>query len=380
MGNRTAVVTSVGFVMLLICILIFCIITPDKERSDNENRQLQQRPKIEGLSIASGDYMKKFEIYVSDNIIARDEWVRIKNITDFTFGKKDNGKVYFGREGYLFPIDKIDEKQLQKNLDYVKKFIENVKSVNKDINFSIIIAPTSTEILKEKMPKYAVVPNQSEILNKAEQYYGKILVNPSFTLMEHKDEYIYYKTDHHWTTLGAYYTYKIWAEQNKLEPLDKYDFETTIISDDFFGTTYSKAVGLRDEADYIERFSNGLIDNIGMKIENLDEVRNMDSIYDEKFLDTKDKYSYFLSGNNPMTIIDGSGENGHNILVIKDSYANCFVPFITTHFEKIYVVDLRYYKESLLEFTRKKEITDVMILYNAIQYSNDRNLVYLLKE
>lgn len=380
MENKTATVTSVGFVMLLICLLILCIITPDKEISYNENRKLNQMPKLEALSIATGDYMKKFEKYVSDNIVARDEWVKIKNIIDLTSGKKDNGKVYFGKDGYLFPIDNIDEKQLQKNFTYVKKFIGNVKAESENINISVLVAPTSKEILKEKMPKYVPISNQWKVLNKAEQYFGKILVNPSSILRDHKDEYIYYKTDHHWTTLGAYYAYEMWAEQNGLEPLNKDDFNIKVISDDFYGTTYSKAVGVSKEADYIEKFSNATIDSMRMQIDTLKVVRNLDSIYDEKYLQTKDKYSYFLSGNNPLTIIEGSAKNSQNILVVKDSYANCFVPFLTTHFEKVYVVDLRYYKESLLQLIKEKNISDVMFLYNVIQYSNDRNLVYLLKE
>lgn len=380
MEDKRAIVTSVGFIMLLICLLVLCTITPDKVFSDNENRQLQQMPNLDAVTIASGDYMKEFEVYASDNIVGRDVWVRIKNIADITSGKKDNGSAYFGKDGYLFPVDNIDENQLQKNLGYVKQFIKNVHEQNQDIDISVLIAPTSTEILKEKMPQYAPASNQGKVLEEAEKCFGKKLVNPSSTLLEHKNEYIYYKTDHHWTTLGAYYSYKVWAEQNNLQPVNKEKFTIDIVSRDFYGTTYSKAAGFKAEPDYIEKFSNHAIDGVGMTIKSIKQIKHMDSLYDEKYLKTKDKYSYFLSGNNPITVIEGTAQNNSSILVIKDSYANCFVPFITEHFNQIYVVDLRYYKDSLLKLIRENDINHVMVLYNAVQYSNDRNLVYLLKE
>ncbi|MHC1722651.1 MAG: DHHW family protein [Aminipila sp.] len=379
MRDKRAIVTSTGFVILLICLLLLCMITPDKAFSDNENRQLQQMPELKAMTVASGEYMKKFEMYASDNIAARDEWVRIKNITDIISGKKDNGGAYFGKDGYLFPIETIDENQLEKNLNYVKTFIKNVHDQDKSVNISVLFAPTSAEILKEKMPQYAPAPNQGKILNKAQQNFGSMLVNPTSMLLAHKDEYIYYKTDHHWTTLGAYYSYKLWAEQNNLVPINKNQFNIKVVNSEFYGTTYSKAVGFKVEPDSIEKFSNNKIDSVGMKIENLKQVKHFDSLYDEKYLGTKDKYSYFLSGNNPMTIIEGTSQNNHSILVVKDSYANCFVPFITQNFENVYVVDLRYYKESLLELIKEKGITDVLFLYNTVQFSNDRNLVYLLK-
>lgn len=380
MKSKHAAITNVGFVMLLLCFLVICIITPDKETSENENRKLQQMPDLKVINIVNGDFMKEFEVYASDNIFARDEWVRVKNVIDLVLGKKDNGRAYFGKEGYLFPIENIDDNQLEKNMEYVKNFIQRVKNENTNIKASVLIAPTSTEILREKVPKYAFLINQSDLLKKVEQEFGEMFINPTSILLKHKNEYIYYKTDHHWTTLGAYYSYRIWAEQNKLKPIEKNSFKIESINDKFYGTTYSKVAGINTEPDTIQRFSNDSIDRIGMQIVNLKEVKHLNSIYDEKYLDTKDKYAYFLSGNNPLTIINGTPKNGDNILVIKDSYANCFVPFLTEHFENIYVIDLRYYKESISKLIQEKDITDVMFLYNVIQFSNDRNLVYLIKE
>lgn len=380
MSNKRATITSAGFVILLACLLVLCILTPDKKFSDNENRNLQQMPVLKTANIVSGTYMKNFEAYASDSIIARDGWVKIKNLADFISGKKDNGTAYFGQDGYLFPVDNIDKNQFEKNLIYTKNFLNKAKEQNEEINISLLIVPTSSEILREKMPKYASGLEQHKLLEKAESYFNSSLINPEEELLKHKDEYIYYRTDHHWTTLGAYYTYRLWAQKNEIEPLSADVFKIEAVSDQFYGTTYSKAAGIKVMPDSIEKFSYPSIDNVGMSIESLKETKKLPSLYDKNYLKNKDKYSYFLSGNNPLTVIEGTAENGRNILVVKDSYANCFVPFITQHFQRIYVVDLRYYKESLLNLTKEKDMTDILFLYNVIQFSNDRNLVYLLTE
>lgn len=378
MKNKNAAITSVGFVILLIFLLILCMITPDNLVSQNENRKLQQLPHLDISGVLKGSYMNEFEVYASDNIVARDSWVRLKNLSDLTLGKKDNGSVYFGDDGYLFPIDKIDKKQLNKNLEYIKTFVEDINYERENsIKVSVLIAPTSTEIIQEKLPKYAMIPNEFYIFEKAEEKLGKMIINPSQALIDHKSEYIYYKTDHHWTTLGAYYAYRFWAEQNDLKALNQEDFTLKIVSNGFYGTTYSKAGGIKVKPDYIQKFSYDKLEHIGMKIENLNKTRTLDSLYDEKYLKTKDKYSYFLSGNNALTTIKGSEKNGRNLLVVKDSYANCFVPFITGNFENIYVIDLRYYKQSSLDLIKEKNISDILFLYNAIQLSNDRNLAFL---
>ena len=120
--------------------------------------------------------------------------------------------------------------------------------------------------------------------------------------------------------------------------------------------------------------------------------RTMESIYDESFLAKKDQYSYFLSGNNPVTVIEkavdekkrteetGSNpESVKNLLIIKDSYANCFIPFLTADFDRIVAVDLRYFRKSPDELIEKYKITDVLILYNILNFAADKNLIYLAK-
>lgn len=377
-GKTSDTVTTLGFVMLLTGLLILSMIIPDKGKSENENKELQKLPEFKVSKVLTGAYMREFETYASDNIAVRESWVGLKNLMDVGAGKKDNGSAYFGKDGYLFPIEKIDEVQLEKNLEYTEKFIERVKNIDESIKISVLIAPTAEEIMKEKLPNHAQGAGQQKVLSAGKTRFENMFINPCEILREHDGEYIYYRTDHHWTGLGAYYAYTLWSEQNGTKPIAKDEFKIDVVSRDFYGTTYSKAVGFKTEPDYIEAFFNDGVNNSNMRVETATEIKEMEGLYDESYLKTKDKYSYFLSGNNPLTIIETEKKNKKNLLVIKDSYANCFIPFMTGHFERIYAADLRYYKEDLTRLIREEGITDVLVLYNAVQYSKDRNLIYLL--
>lgn len=389
--NIEDLITVITILSILFMLFFISFIKSDVQFSPNENRKMTLFPNVSVESISSGNFMEEFEQYSQDQIIARDKFMEIKSQIELLMGKKDNGKVYFGKEGYLFQIDKIDYKQLQKNIDYVSQFMNNVNTINRQINTSILIAPTQTEIMGEYLPKYAIVPKEEEIIERINEKISNH-TNIVEVLRQKSKEYLYYRTDHHWTTLGAYYAYEKWANDNGFEILPPQDFIFQTVSKGFYGTSYSRG-GIKVEPDYIQKWTRREEPNFSMKIVSNREEKVMDSIYDEKYMKLKDQYGYFLSGNNPLIIIekknnienrnnnvtdnDNSGMHDRNLLLIKDSYAHCFVPFLTQHFDKIVAVDMRYYRESPLNLIDEHEITDVMFLYNVIGFSNDKNLVYL---
>ncbi|MFV0518598.1 MAG: DHHW family protein [Aminipila sp.] len=378
-------ITGIGFVVALVCLLTLCILLPDNKISENENRPLELMPKIKLDTIISGEFMKSFEKYASDQVVARNGWATMKTKMDVLVGKKDNGSVFFGKQGYLFPIESLDKGQFEKNLLYTKTFIDNLnEEFGNNIDTKVLIASTSIEVLNDLLPKNAQVESQKALLSRAEETFGHKFINVYDGLESHNKEYIYYKTDHHWTTLGSYYAYAIWAENSGVKPIDKSELKKQTVSESFYGTSQSKAVGYKVEPDYIQKFSNDNMDSAVMTVKdsyNKDETKNLKDremdLFDETYLKGKDKYSYFLSSNNPRLDISSSIDNGKKILIIKDSYANCFIPFLTNHFDELYVVDLRYYKDNLFELIKEKNISDVLFLYNVVNYSNDRNLVYL---
>jgi len=383
-------ITSIGFVGILFLTLILCIIVPDKRISENENRPLQSFPQLTMAGILDGSAMKEFEDYASDQIVGRDWWVEWKNDMDIAFGKKDNGSVYFGKDGYLFPIETKDQAQLNKNIQYTKDFLQLARTENPGLRVSVLIAPTSSEVMADKLPDNAPVVDQGALLSQTEKALdgieydpgnknkGNVFINVLPALKAQKNQYIYYRTDHHWTTLGAYYAYKAWEEQLGTEPPALSEFRVKTVSDAFYGTTYSKAVSGGIKPDVMERFDYKDDPNhCTMQLMMQGKMKTLDGLYNEQFVTKKDKYSYFLSGNNAFTTIETGIKNGKNILIVKDSYAHCFIPFLVKNYETIYVVDMRYYKVNPAKLIQPDGITDLLVLYNIDQYMNDRNLIFL---
>lgn len=383
-------ITSFGFVGILFLILILCIIVPDKQISENENRPLQSFPKLTIAGILDGNVMKEFENYASDQIAGRDWWVEWKNDMDIASGKKDNGSVYFGKDGYLFPIETEDQAQLNKNIQYTKDFLGLARTENPRLRVSVLIAPTSTEVMADKLPDNAPVVDQKALLNQIEKGLDGIAYDPGNknkgnafidvlpALKAQKNQYIYYRTDHHWTTLGAYYAFKAWEEQIGARAPELSEFTVKTVSDDFYGTTYSKAVSGGIKPDVMERFDyKDDPHHYTMQLMMQGKTKTLDELYDEQIVTKKDKYAYFLSGNNAFTTIETGANNGKRLLIVKDSYAHCYIPFLVKDYETIYVVDMRYYKVNPAKLIQPDGITDLLVLYNINQYMNDRNLIFL---
>lgn len=183
--------------------------------------------------------------------------------------------------------------------------------------------------------------------------------------LKHKEEYIYYKTDHHWTSLGSYYAYEEWCKYNNINT-DIRDYARETVTTEFKGSLYSKVLNKNVEEDQIEIFKPK--EKINYEVSYNFNKNTNSSIYDFEKLKTKDKYQVFLGGNYPELKIKTSNKNGKNLLLIKDSYANSFMQFLINDYENICVVDMRYFKEDLKKYMVENEINEVLILYNVANF------------
>ena len=202
------------------------------------------------------------------------------------------------------------------------------------------------------------------------------MINAYKALENHKDEYIYYKTDHHWTTLGAYYTFLEAANTMKLDT-SKNKYEKMRVSNDFYGTLYSKSGYEVKSPDNIDIYIPKNKDDECV-ISFIDEQKKTASFYDSSKLNTKDKYAVFLGGNHPIVDIKTTSKSNKKILIFKDSYANSFVEFLTPYFSEIVMVDPRYYYDDIDKLISDKSITDMLFLYNANTFFNDTSLEFVL--
>ena len=367
------------FIAFLVLISGGSLLMKDRKFSPNENRYLAEPPKLSVDNILSGKFQDGLEDYLRDQICFRDEWITIKTGIQKACGDTDIGGAYVGKDGYDFekitPED-VDDKLAARNMKAVKEYFEDASETIDKARLSFLLVPTSGLIMQDKLQASYIDQVQSAVSD-----YN--FIDARDVLSSHADQYIYYKTDHHWTSDGAYYAYEKWCEDTGHEaaPLDA--LEKTVESDKFRGSLYSKILDAGSA--YDEIWTYGPKDGAPFGSENclvtMDEKDETDSVYDRSKLKEKDKYAFFFGGNYGEVHVQNQAadeENkGRNVLVIKDSFANSFAPFLTQNYENIYMIDLRYYNGDLKAYLQEHDITDVLVLYNISNFISDRNIYKL---
>ena len=382
--KKVRIIIIIVFIGFFVLISGTSLIIKDREFSPNENRYLAETPELSWDNILSGKFQDGLEDYLRDQVCFRDGWITVKTGIQKACGDTDIGGAYVGKDGYDFekitPED-VDEKQVDRNIKAVEDYFMTASETIDKQKLSFLLVPTSGLVMQEKLPKNARLFDQAKYIDqvqKAMKDYNFVDVRD--TLMDHNEEYIYYKTDHHWTSAGACLAYEVWSEHTGGEAEKKDELAENVVSDKFRGSLYSKILDADSAYDEIWTYGLQKDDAFGSKdcTVTIDEKQQLDSIYDDEMLQKKDKYAYFLSGNYGQVHIQNqkaaSKAKGKNILIIKDSFANSFVPFVTQDYENIYMVDLRYYNGDMKAYLQEHEITDVLVLYNISNFISDRNL------
>lgn len=372
-GSIRSKVTVTIFLLILSGMSVFGFAADDERYSEKENRYLAIKPDLDSGNLLNGKYQEDYETYLADKTIFRNKWIELKTYIELASLKKDVNGVYFGKDNYLIArqdTDKFETENADKNCKYLEEFVDNYK---KNTDICVMLVPNTSEILKKKLPKYAYNFNETRYINDIYKKIGEDnTVDVNEILKAHKDEYLYYKTDHHWTTLGAYYAFTEYADKTGIN-IEKYT--TKLVTDKFYGTMSSKA-NLEIEADKVYIYEPDKEEEVSVRYNNSTELK--DSLYEMSALDKKDKYSIFLGGNNPLVQITTNAENDRKVLVIKDSFAHCFIPFMISGFSKIDVVDLRYYNESIRKMIEEGGYTDILVLYNVGNFVEDKNIYKLV--
>ncbi len=376
--KRRSVIRGLALAVL-VCFAVFFaianIINPRREFSDAENRNLKTMPGITGESFADGSFFKEaFEAY-SDQFVFRDAFIGMKAQAELFSGDyMENGIIAAG-DDYLFaePV-KPSTAKTKAIQEAVNAFAKN----HEGLNISFIVAPCAANVLSDKLPASAVVRDQTGDINTFGEGLDDTVkfVNAGDILSGHKDEYIYYRTDHHWTSLGAYYVFKESAE--KLGIGNLYEPAEHKVTDSFFGTTASQS-GINIHADSISVYDYKDVAadyyvniNAGEKI--------TASVFDSEKLQEKDKYLVFMGGNHPIAEITTASDTGKVLLMFKDSYANSFVQFLYPYYDKIIMVDPRYYYDDIEKMIGLEGVTDVLYLYSGNILFEDSSLVDCIAE
>lgn len=367
-------VLSVGFVVLLFVVMFLNIITPTSKTSVAENRELQQRPSISLSRLLDGKFASEYTKFLSDQFINRDGLIKIKAKFDLMTGKKEINGVYIAKNDYLMEgFKRSDDNSTLSKLSEINKFTNN----NTGLKVSMMLVPNKVEIYSNLLPKSNPNNSQKEYVNFVKKNLdSKIKVVELFDVFEKNKNNIdlYFKTDHHWTTDGAYLAYVEYCKALNLEPINENMLERNLASDSFKGSLYYKngaEIGFPDEL-YLYLNKN---EDKPVLVKYYDDLKKVPSLYDVSKLQGRDPYEVFTGGNHTQIKIRTNIDTKRKLLVVKDSYANAMLPFLVNNFSEITVVDLRYFTGSLQDVIQNNELTDVLFLNNINTFNTDSSIL-----
>jgi len=371
MKKTANIAVAAVFLAFLAAAFVLRLFLPTREFSERENRYLQQRPDFSFTALFSGDYTSEFESYTTDQFPFRDAWTTLKARCEILSGKRENNGVYYCGDGVLITrFDAADENFVRENASFVRSLSENV-----DVPVIFALIPGAAEVQKDRLPHHALNDSQTDVIENSYVECGTTTVDMLSVLSEHSDEYIFYRTDHHWTTLGAFYGYNALRATLGLPPADLSSFERKTVSESFFGTSYSSSGFSWVPPDCMESFVPDPDTAVVTNYNTGSPV--VTSLYDESALTVKDKYTFFLGGNTPRLSIKTGLDDKPSICIIRDSYADCFVPFLLQDYSQIDLLDLRYFKDSVSSYIRDGGFDSVLVMYSVANFSADNNLFLL---
>ena len=363
MSKTTQRVTTAVFCAFLALLGILHLVLPDRTFSPVENRNLRQVPAFTWRALREGSYTAALETYLEDQFPLRDGWMGLKTRWEWLLGKREFHDVFLCGGALIGRVGEGD--RWEQNLGYVDRLAEKT-----DIPVYLGLIPTAAEVWKDRLPHGADSADQSALLKEARGT-GAVWADIAGALAAHSEEPVFYRTDHHWTSLGAYYGYTALLEAMGETPLPLGKAET--VSDDFYGTLYSSSGVHWVPPDTIERY----VREDAVTVEDV-YGGGKHGLYVDSFLEEKDQYASFLGGNQPLYIVRNSAASSDKkLLLVRDSYSDSLAPFLCRHFAEIHLLDLRYNKTSVAQYAADMGADGIAVLYSVDNFMKDADTVFL---
>lgn len=365
------------FFALLYGFSLLNLFWPQRELSELENRKLAQAPAFSVKTLLNGEWGKAFASYWQDQIALRDGWIDLESaFNQLVLQKVEENGILLGSDHWMFTkqftVTQDTAAQLQKNLDAVTGFAARYPG-----RVTFLLAPSAAVIYPENLPLAAPMIDENAMLDgifaTVAPYAEVVDLREVYT--ERRAESLYFKTDHHWTTNGAFRAYEQFCLQKGLIPFDRSAHQAEQVTG-FYGTHYSATRRWDAVAETITWYPLGNPMTIFQLTGEAQytPVSTETMVNTEKFA-TRDKYGAFLDGNNGYSVIEGDGKG--SILVVKDSYANSFVPYLTANYAKIGVVDFRSFAYGLDSTIEQEGYDEILIVYNFQTFIADTKVIYI---
>ena len=370
MSKRFSVFLTDLFCVFVGGMAVLSLLLPDAEFSPLENRYLQKRPQLSAETLGDGSFMKDAGDYVSDHILGRDFWVAAKAWSERLSGKKESNGVYFAAgDALINRVDDPDPAKLEQGMAYLDALVGNVSV---PVYFGLI--PSAAEIWSDRLPAGAPTADERAVIDSLYFSTGANTIELYGALSVHSEEDIYYRTDHHWTSLGAFYGANAIFEAMGLEPLNLSDYRPVTVTDQFNGTSFSTSGVRWLPPDSIETY----VPDEGVRVTSwFRGAPEAGSLYVDSYLNVKDKYSYFLGGRQPLCVVEKEDSSGPRVLLIRDSYADSLAPFLTERFAEVHLIDPRDNLSSIKGYVEENHIDAVIVLYSFVGFAADDNLFVL---
>lgn len=359
------VVTAVLFCAFLAGFGLLHILLPDRTFSPVENRTLSSMPDFSWSALVDGSYTSRLEKYLEDQFPLRDGWMGLKNRYEYLLGKREFHGVYLCGDRLIHKIE--DASRAEQNIAYLQKLTELT-----DIPVYLGLIPTAAEVYRDQLPAGAENFDQAAYLKKVRESVPDAVWADMEKWMDGASGVsLFYRTDHHWTSAGAWHGYAALMEAMG-EPFEPLGTPETV-SENFYGTLYSSSGVHWLAPDTIERYVSGE----SVTVENF-EKGETHGLYVDSFLEEKDKYASFLGGNTPLYIIrNPAAASEEKLLVVRDSYSDAMAPFLSQYFAEIHLVDLRYYRTSVVEYARENGMDRIFVCYSVENFVKDLDAVFM---
>ena len=373
--KRHNIIITVLFCGFIGIMAVLTLVLPKQEVSVNEKRVLAKPPQFSIDKVTSGKWEREFEGYISDHFPARDFLAGTDAYFMLSTGRNGSNDIYKGKDGYLFqtPV-KVDKKKLDENIEAINAFTQKT-----GIPAKLMVVPSAGFVMPDYLPENHRNYKDGDIISEiGENLRGVESIDVTGELLRAReaiynyDVKLYYKTDHHWTSEGAYLAYQLWCRSEGIEPRSREDYTITP-TDGFYGTSYSKSALWLTKPDTIETWEYPI--NVTVTIDDKDEYN---SLFFKEHLTEPDKYPVYLDGNHSFErIVNHDNPTGKKILLIKDSYAHTFAPFMAENCSEIDMVDLRYYLDPVSNLTNETQYDEVLILYGISNLCETNDLSIL---
>lgn len=365
-----------AFLLVFSCLQL---VLPQRERSAFEHRNLASVPAFSAQGLTDGTWGPSAENGLTDQFPLRDRWVALQRRALAAGGTIEYNGVWITSDGYQIAatpfFSDIQTAKLPLNTQAVSEFAARHPG-----QVNLMVVPSASNILSAKLHG-APMADENGALDSIYATAGQAgagVIDLRDVYANHVDEQLYYRTDHHWTTTGgAWLAYEAYCTAVGLSP--QRPSASLVSIDGFYGTNYARTQWPGTRADTLDYYD--LPNTLTLYNQQPDGTLDPQetTVMNTEKLAGYDKYAAFLHGNNALSVLHGTGKG--RLLVIKDSYANCFIPYLAANYSEIYIVDMRsLLSPTVEELMAEHRFDRTLILYSFDTFSNDPYLYRLLDD